>query len=134
MIRPGIHVAFVFLQIAAFAVFSVAEEKPQSKSVSSKDVASEVDRQILAELQKAGVTVAARCSDEDFLRRVSLDITGQLPSPSDVIAFRQNNDPDKRAALIDKLADSSEFGLNWARYWRDVIYFRATEQRSRFNQ
>ena len=137
MIRPGIHVAFVFVQIAVFAVFAVAEEKAgsfSSKSVSSKEVASEVDRQILAELQNAGVTVAGRCNDEDFLRRVSLDITGQLPSPDDVIAFRQNNDPDKRAALIDKLMDSSEFGLNWARYWRDVIYFRATEQRSRFNQ
>ncbi|MEI8018870.1 MAG: DUF1549 domain-containing protein [Schlesneria sp.] len=137
MLRPGIQVAFVFVQIALFAVFSVADEKQgasSAKSVSAKDVAYEVDRQILAELQKAGVTVAERCSDEDFLRRVSLDISGQLPSPSDVIAFRQNNDPDKRAALIEKLVDSSEFGLNWARYWRDVIYFRATEQRSRFNQ
>ena len=137
MLRPGIQVAFVFVQIALFAVFSDADEKQSAssaKSISPKDVASEVDRQILAELQKAGVTVAERCSDEDFLRRVSLDITGHLPSPSEVIAFRQNNDPDKRAALIEKLVDSSEFGLNWARYWRDVIYFRATEQRSRFNQ
>ena len=137
MIRPVIHVAFVFVQLAVFAVFSVADEKQDASSaklISPKDVASEVDRQILAELQKTGVTVAERCSDEDFLRRVSLDITGQLPSPSEVIAFRQNNDEGKRAALIEKLVDSSEFGLNWARYWRDVIYFRATEQRSRFNQ
>ncbi len=137
MIRPVIHVAFVFVQIAVLAVFSAADEKQgasSAKSISAKDVASEVDRQILAELQKTGVTVAERCNDEDFLRRVSLDITGQLPSPSEVIAFRQNKDAGKRAALIEKLVDSSEFGLNWARYWRDVIYFRATEQRSRFNQ
>ena len=137
MRRSCVHVGFVFVQVGLFAIFSVAGE-PQgfttAKGLSEKEVASEVDRQILAELQKAGVPVAETCSDEDFLRRVSLDITGQLPAPRDVIAFRQNTDSNKRVVLIDKLVDSSEFGLNWARYWRDVIYFRATEQRSRFNQ
>ena len=105
-----------------------------STAMAPAAVAAEVDRQILAELQKANVQVAERCSDEDFLRRVSLDITGQLPSPADVIAFRTDTNPDKRSLLIDRLIGSSEFGVNWARYWRDVIYIRATEQRSRFNQ
>jgi hypothetical protein len=102
--------------------------------VESQVVASEVDKLILAELQKVGLQAADRCSDEDFLRRASLDITGQLPTPDAIATFRSDTRTDKRSALIDKLIDSPEFGLNWARYWRDVIYTRATEQRSRFNQ
>ena len=104
------------------------------KFISARDVAAEVDRQILAELQKGGVPVADVCNDEDFLRRASLDIIGQLPTPDDVHAFRADSDAGKRAALIERLLASPEFGLNWGRYWRDVIYFRATEQRSRLNQ
>lgn len=104
------------------------------KFISAQEAAAELDRRILAELQKAGVQPADVCNDEDFLRRASLDITGQLPTPSDVHAFRADTAPGKRAALIERLLASPEFGLNWGRYWRDVIYFRATEQRSRSNQ
>ena len=107
---------------------------PAKDALSPKDVATEVDRKILAELQKAGLHAAERCSDEDFLRRVSLDIAGKLPTPEEVRAFRTSTDENNRSALIDALIASPEFGTNWARYWRDVIYIRATEVRSRLNQ
>ena len=122
----------VTLPASLFASGQTGDTIP--KPVSSNAVAEEVDKRILAELEKAGVHPAERCNDEDFLRRASLDIIGQLPSPSDITAFRADSSPDKRTAQIDKLIGSSEFGMNWARYWRDVIYIRATEQRSRFNQ
>lgn len=120
------------LAVSAFA--GVKKEASTQASAASKDVAKEVDRQIFDELKKACASVADRCSDEDFLRRASLDIVGQLPSPQEVIAFRADADPDKRSKLIEKLIASPEFGVNWARYWRDVIYLRSTEQRSRLNQ
>lgn len=97
-------------------------------------VASEVDRRILADLQQAGMTPAARCSDVDFLRRASLDITGQLPSPGSVTLFALDPDPDKRSRLIERLLASPEFGRNWARYWRDVIYMPATQMQARLAQ
>lgn len=112
----------------------VKEDKSSAGNPTVKSVVHEVDSQIAAELKKAGISVADRCNDEDFLRRTNLDIIGQLPSPQDVVAFRNDSNPDKRATLIDKLIDSPEFGINWARYWRDVIYMRATEQRARLNQ
>ena len=137
MRRSVFCVAMAFAQLTGLPFFALAEVKKGPSAhppLAARAFAAEVDRQILAELQKSGVRVADRCSDEDFLRRVSLDITGQLPSPRDVASFRMDADSGKRAALIDRLVDSPEFGLNWARYWRDVIYFRATEQRSRLNQ
>lgn len=97
-------------------------------------IAAEVDRLILVDLDKAAVKPAARCNDEDFLRRASLDIVGQLPSPRDVTLFVLDPDPAKRTKLIDKLIASPEFGRNWSRYWRDVIYMTATEPRARLAQ
>lgn len=104
------------------------------KSADFKAVAAEVDRLILSDLQKAGLKPAERCNDADFLRRVSLDITGQLPSPRDVTIFVLDPDSDKRAVLVEQLLRSPEYGKNWARYWRDVIYMPATENRARINQ
>jgi len=100
----------------------------------SQAVAAEVDRLILADLKQAGLTPAPRCSDVDFLRRVSLDITGQLPSPESVTLFAIDPDPAKRSLLVERLLTSPEYGRNWARYWRDVIYMPATQLQARFSQ
>ncbi len=122
------------LLMLASAIADVKKSSSTQSATTPHAIAMELDRQILSDLQKANIPVAERCSDEDFLRRVSLDIVGQLPSSADVATFCQDKGPDKRRALIDKLVASPEFGKNWARYWRDVIYIRATEQRSRINQ
>lgn len=133
-----LHIAVVTLAVVGFAVVTIPakgkEHASAAKAVPARDVAAKVDEVINTELQKASVVVAERCNDEDFLRRASLDIIGQLPTPEDVAAFKADSDADKRAKLIDKLLESPEFGMNWGRYWRDVIYMRATEQRSRLNQ
>lgn len=137
MPRPILPVAIVSTFtciLSATLLGGVKHDSSTKVHHQSKDVAKEIDSRILAELKKANVSVADPCSDDDFVRRSSLDIVGQLPSPQDVIAFRTDGDPDKRSKLIEKLVDSPEFGVNWARYWRDVIYMRSTEQRSRLNQ
>src|SRR5258708_6951094 len=134
MLRRVISVAIVATITSLLASTVPAGDKHESSSKvphHAKDVAKQVDDQILAELKKANVTVADRCNDEDFLRRTSQDLVGQLPTPQEVLAFRADSDADKRSKLIEKLIGSPEFGVNWARYWRDVIYMRATEQRSR---
>ncbi len=97
-------------------------------------VAARVDQLILLDLTKAGVTPSGICTDEDYLRRASLDITGQLPSPRDVTLFVLDPDSGKRTKLVERLLASPDFGQNWARYWRDVIYMPATEPRSRLSQ
>jgi hypothetical protein len=93
--------------------------------------ASEIDALILKELKETGVTPAPLTTDEQFLRRVTLDLTGELPVPADVTEFVADKDPNKRAKLIDKLLASDEYARHWARYWRDVISSRATNQQSR---
>jgi hypothetical protein len=90
---------------------------------------AEIDALVLKELKATGITPAPRTSDEQFLRRVTLDLTGELPLPADVTEFVADKDPNKRARLIDKLLASDEFAQHWARYWRDVITAKLTDRR-----
>src|SRR5262249_27026579 len=62
----------------------------------------EIDRLVGQELQKSKVKPAKITTDEQFIRRVTLDLTGQLPMPADVTEFTADKDPRKRAKLIDQ--------------------------------
>ncbi len=120
--------------LAAVLISATAAE-PTVKSgthaaVDPVAVAAKVDELISGELQKTHSAVAPRCSDEDFLRRVSFDIAGVSPSPQEITLFALDPDSQKRTRTIDHLLASTDFAENWARYWRDVIFSRATEIRA----
>src|SRR5205823_9463324 len=67
--------------------------------------------------------------DEQFLRRVTLDLTGKLPTPTEISSFVADTEARKRVKVIDKLLDSDAFAHHWARYWRDVIAARVQDRR-----
>ncbi|MCC6393156.1 MAG: DUF1553 domain-containing protein [Bryobacterales bacterium] len=85
-----------------------------------------VDEEIFGKLQESGVRAAAVSTDEEFLRRVMLDLTGRIPSPNDVRSFVSDGDPGKRDALIDKLINSSEFVDKWTWWLSDLLQVNAT--------
>lgn len=97
----------------------------------SAQIAKRVDQMILAEIAAAKDKPAAISADEDFLRRVTLDLAGELPSAREVTLFGLDPDPAKRTKLIDRLLESNAHSESWARYWRDVIFLRATNMRAR---
>jgi hypothetical protein len=93
-----------------------------------RSAASERDtaRQIDAALVKAIGTPSSLPSladDATFLRRVSLDLTGKLPTPKEVEEFLADRKPDKRALKIDQLLGSEAYAVNWGRYWRDALTY-----------
>lgn len=102
-----------------------------SAGAASQQTAAEIDRLLIEFFAQEDVQVAPIARDEDFLRRVSLDLNGVVPSPKDVTVFGLNPDPAKRQQLIDRLLDRAEFGRYWGAYWREVVMSRATEQRAR---
>jgi hypothetical protein len=81
----------------------------------------EIDRLLEKEFAARRITPAPLTSDEQFLRRVRLDLTGQLPTVAEIEQFAADKDPAKRAKLVDKLLDSDEYARHWARYWREVV-------------
>src|SRR4051812_30589632 len=59
----------------------------------------EIDRLIAREQQTAGVKALPLTSDEQFIRRIHLDLTGKLPQPVDILAFMSDKSPGKRGKL-----------------------------------
>jgi len=112
------------------AVACCAVDRLQAQDSSSAATAGQLDQLILNELTAAETAPAAVSTDEDFLRRVSLDIAGRLPSAREITLFGLNPDPGKRSEVVDRLLASDAYAETWARYWRDVILMRATNQRA----
>ncbi|MGN6543745.1 MAG: DUF1549 domain-containing protein [Aureliella sp.] len=83
--------------------------------------ANEIDRLVDAKLRQLSYAPAEVCTDAEFLRRVSLDLTGLLPKLEDTKAFLASTDPQKRAQLVDKLLDQPEFAKFWALKWGDWL-------------
>lgn len=133
--RTAQLVSFLLLTLSVPLCHSstFAATKKQERG-SESELAAKVDALIEGELKKSGITPAPLASDEDFLRRVTFDLAGRMPTTSEVLLFGLDSTPDKRRAVIEELLKSDDYGVNWARYWRDVIYLRATDMRARLNE
>jgi hypothetical protein len=68
-------------------------------------------------LNKGGQSI----DDVAFLRRLSLAVRGRIPDLNEVMSFRDDNGPDKRAQMIDQMLESTEWGDGWVSYWQDVL-------------
>jgi len=119
---------------STFAATKSSSQSTKQDRVAETTLAEKVDQLIEAELKKSKIEPAKLANDEDFLRRVTFDLAGRMPTTSEVILFGLDSKPDKRQAVINELLKSDDYAVNWARYWRDVIYLRATDVRSRINQ
>ncbi|WP_437186903.1 DUF1549 domain-containing protein [Planctomicrobium sp. SH668] len=80
-----------------------------------------VDELVYAKLKQLQYQPADRCSDDEFLRRVNLDLLGILPTPEQTTVFLSDNSPDKRERLIDSLLQREEFAKFWALKWGDLL-------------
>lgn len=85
-----------------------------------------IDNEIFGKLTSQGVASAPLSTDEEFLRRAMLDLTGRIPSPDEVRSFTASTDTNKRSALIDKLLDSPEFIDKWTWWLGDLLQVNAT--------
>lgn len=108
--------------VTLMASVSAAERAPQPSRT-----AAQVDQLILQSEETASLSLV---DDAAFLRRVTLDVAGRPATPAEITRFGLNPSQNKRSAIVDELLESSEYGENWARYWRDAMLLRATNVRS----
>lgn len=80
-----------------------------------------IDGHIIAEWNQVGLIPQAEADDATFLRRVSLDLIGALPTPAEVRAFLAATETDKRARLIDALLNRPEYVDYWTMKWSDLL-------------
>jgi len=87
-----------------------------------------VDTLLYEKFRKLRIQPSDVCTDEEFLRRATLDIAGVLPSPEEFSEFMQSEDPNKRAQLVDRLLDRKEFVELWVMKWAELLQIRSSQQ------
>ncbi|HLX61412.1 MAG TPA: DUF1553 domain-containing protein [Planctomycetota bacterium] len=83
--------------------------------------ANGIDALIGAKLGDEKIAPAAIIDDYAFIRRVSLDAVGVVPSPNLIREFIDDKSADRRAKLIDRLLADRGWADNWVGYWQDVL-------------
>lgn len=102
-----------------------------ARYITSGFTVDELDRQLKFLLALPPDRLAPPVDDEQYARRVHLDLTGRLPTPEASAAFIADADPAKRAKLVDRLLETEEFSRHWAKYWREVVFHNSTANRRR---
>jgi hypothetical protein len=80
-----------------------------------------VDEHVFAKLRELGIPPSPLCDDATFLRRVSVDVTGKLPTADEAQRFIADTDPNKRDRLVDRLLESPGYGDYFANKWSNVL-------------
>ncbi|HMC11594.1 MAG TPA: DUF1549 and DUF1553 domain-containing protein, partial [Pirellulaceae bacterium] len=80
-----------------------------------------IDELVRARIKSAGFEPAALAGDEEFIRRVYLDLAGAIPRVAEVREFLADERTDKRARLIDVLLDSPAHATHLANTWRNIM-------------
>ena len=87
-----------------------------------------IDTEILKLLSTLRLPVSSDADDATFLRRVTLDLTGYLPTPGTVTAFLADSDPNKRETLVDRLLESDAFNAYWTLQLAKLLRIGAQER------
>jgi hypothetical protein len=87
-----------------------------------------IDGLVDAKLKKLRLPASGLCTDAEFIRRATVDVTGLLPTEEETQTFLANADPNKRAALIESLLSRKEFSEIWAMKWADLLMIKSKNE------
>ena len=90
---------------------------------------SAMDSFILSKLEAGGFQPVEAAEKRRLIRRLSFDLIGLPPTPSEVEAFLQDSSPTAVARVVDRLLASPHFGERWARYWLDVARYAENDKK-----
>ena len=86
-----------------------------------------IDTHVHNKLKKLRIQPSPVCSDEDFLRRVTIDVTGTLPTVDEFNRFMKDTSPDKRTKVVDDLLTRKEFVEIWLMKWAELLQIRTNQ-------
>lgn len=108
----------------------VAKSLTNGQKIESAALTKLIDQEINKRLQAENVKSAGQCTDEEFIRRVYLDLVGVIPTGEKVKAFLADNSPNRRAKVIDELLENSRFGHYIAETWALQMVPRESNNRA----
>lgn len=130
---PGLLVTLFVIVAASPALCSAAGDAVRSHAAkktlpapirTNDPVVSFIDQQIRQGWTENDIVPSAAADDEEWFRRVHLDLVGHIPAWNEIDKFHRDKNPAKRAALIDKLLDSPGYVRNWTTIWTNLTIGR----------
>ena len=145
----GIENGNVFLQVRNGLVYRLPLEKlspadqeaartlkPEGLGIPADPLLAQaafrIDQLVEAGLKKAGQSTNPLASDEQFVRRVYLDIAGRIPTREETLAFLADTSLSKRAKVIDQLLDSDGYKSHFFNYLADMLRMADLAQKAHF--
>jgi len=115
--------AFVLSRFSTFSVVSQFIVIPDGLKYERPKLAENnyIDGLVNEKLHKLRIFPSGVCSDQEYLRRASIDIVGVLPGAQEVRAFVADKNPKKREALVDTLLQRKEFTEIWVMKWAELL-------------
>jgi hypothetical protein len=109
------HMGFV-------AVFTaIVPHGPPLRDIPGFNPLNHIDELVMRKWQKLGLTPSPVADDATFIRRITLDLCGRLPSVEETRAFLADTDPNKREKLADRLLNSQDYPAYFALKWGSIL-------------
>jgi len=126
--------AFVMARFATHTVGSqfIVLPKGLNYTEPAADNVNYIDELVSAKLKKLRLVPSGQCTDEEFLRRISIDLVGLLPTREEYSAFLADANPNKREAKIDELIGRKEFTDVWVSKWAEWLMLRSDGNRKSY--
>ncbi len=115
----------LLLVLALFAPFAASAQDTATGTRTGADL---INDELGKTWSDAGIKPPSACSDLEFLRRVTLDLTGTVPSLERLRAFMADTSASKREKLVDELLASGRFVDNWTMLWQDLLMSMSVER------
>lgn len=96
----------------------LATTAPQTKAVTRRNY---IDEEVFGKMERDKVPSAGLSTDEEFIRRVTLDLTGRIPTADQIRQFVADQSPTKRDRLVDSLIGTPEYVDRWTMWMGDLL-------------
>jgi hypothetical protein len=110
----------IFFTLAVISVFGIKVFLPEEAPATTMPP-SKIDSAFQTVWKEKGIYPSSLSSDEEFLRRIYLDLTGKIPLPVRTRTFLESKDPNKRSHLIDELLNGSDYAKYFASQWTTLF-------------
>ena len=100
----------------------VPPQRPEIPTLKTQ-ITNPIDAFVRARLEKDGLKPSAEADKATLLRRVTLDLTGLLPTPKEVNDFLKDESPSAYEKVVDRLLASPHYGERQARHWLDLARY-----------
>lgn len=127
----------LFWAAAGVGLLSMLISSPRAQADSSQDrdvlaLAERIDQAIAAKWAGHGVHPSHAADDAEFLRRVSLDLTGRIPTVAEVREFLEDRSADKRLRVVKQLLESPRYVEHMMTVWRALLVPQGSDRESFF--